>query len=173
MGQPPPILLLVKIKPVATRIEGGLQMLRDRPWLPESAIEFIEVYLKPWHLTFEFGSGASTLWLWERCAQVVSVEHDPAHFLPGVIMHPRPYAPVISEYPDETFDFILVDGRDRVQCIKCALPKLKRGGWLMLDNSERRRYAAAGITWLCHFYQPTPDRFGFTYPNWRASVYRK
>ena len=41
-----------------------------------------------------------------------------------------------------TFDFVSIDGRARVACFKCALQLLKpHGGVLVLDNSERRRYA--------------------------------
>ena len=46
----------------------------------------------------------------------------------------------VREYPDHHFDFILIDGRARVECTVYAIPKLKSGGILALDNSERRRY---------------------------------
>lgn len=42
---------------------------------------------------------------------------------------------------DAKFDYILVDGRSRVSCLKIALSKIKEdGGILVLDNSERPRY---------------------------------
>lgn len=42
------------------------------------------------------------------------------------------------------YDYISVDGRARVHCLKRALPLLKpEGGILMLDNSEREWYADA------------------------------
>jgi hypothetical protein len=42
------------------------------------------------------------------------------------------------------FDYIAVDGRSRVNCIKRALPLLKpEGGVLLLDNSDRDYYAEA------------------------------
>lgn len=50
------------------------------------------------------------------------------------------YSGFITRYPDEHFDFILVDGRARVDCILRSIPKLKPGGVLVLDNSERERY---------------------------------
>ena len=46
----------------------------------------------------------------------------------------------INQYPDEYFDFILIDGRARVECSRRAVGKLKKGGIFMLDNSERMRY---------------------------------
>lgn len=52
----------------------------------------------------------------------------------------REYFSLIENYPDNYFDFILIDGRARVKCGEHAIPKLKPGGMLVLDNSERKRY---------------------------------
>jgi len=46
----------------------------------------------------------------------------------------------VSDFSDSYFDFILIDGRARVECSIRAIPKLKSGGIFVLDNSERRRY---------------------------------
>lgn len=54
-----------------------------------------------------------------------------------------PYSGFISKFPDQHFDFILVDGRARVDCILRSINKLKPGGILVLDNSERERYSKA------------------------------
>ena len=53
------------------------------------------------------------------------------------------YVKAIDEYPDEYFDFVFVDGRARCACIKHALAKVKAGGVLMLDDTERQRYLSA------------------------------
>ncbi|MBD3246212.1 MAG: methyltransferase domain containing protein [Candidatus Omnitrophica bacterium] len=53
------------------------------------------------------------------------------------------YARKITAYPDDHFDFILVDGRARVGCMCFARKKVKRGGVLVLDNAERQRYQPA------------------------------
>ena len=50
------------------------------------------------------------------------------------------YYSKVNEYPDEYFDFVLIDGRARVHCGKNAINKLKSGGIFVLDNSERARY---------------------------------
>lgn len=50
------------------------------------------------------------------------------------------YFQFIRKYPEAYFDFIIVDGRARVECSLNAIDKLKPGGMLVLDNSERRRY---------------------------------
>lgn len=41
---------------------------------------------------------------------------------------------------NEYFDFIIVDGRARPECVFRSMPKLKKGGLMILDNSERSRY---------------------------------
>jgi hypothetical protein len=50
------------------------------------------------------------------------------------------YFSFIVDLPDDHFDFIIIDGRARVECSKRAVGKLKRGGIFILDNSERLRY---------------------------------
>lgn len=64
------------------------------------------------------------------------------------------------------FDYVLVDGRARVACIKEALasPSLvaeAAHGLLVLDNAERTRYAegiaAVPAAWLCYGFRNTLD----------------
>lgn len=50
------------------------------------------------------------------------------------------YSDKVNEYPDNFFDFVLIDGRARVRCGINAIKKLKSGGIFVLDNSERNRY---------------------------------
>lgn len=56
-------------------------------------------------------------------------------------MNFRRYVLSINEFPDEYFDLVFVDGRARPSCITNSIPKIKPGGYLMLDNSERERYS--------------------------------
>lgn len=54
-----------------------LLMNLDLPWWPFSAIKYIEGKLRDQQFkVFEWGSGASTVWLSRRVQSVVSVEHD-------------------------------------------------------------------------------------------------
>ena len=48
---------------------------------------------------------------------------------------------------NKTFDIILVDGRDRVNCIKQSIDCLTSNGVLILDDSQRDRYQE-GIDFL-------------------------
>ncbi|MEM9083422.1 MAG: hypothetical protein AAGB34_07490 [Planctomycetota bacterium] len=50
------------------------------------------------------------------------------------------YASAIDSYDDASFDLVFVDGRARVACAERSISKIKRGGYLVLDNAERERY---------------------------------
>lgn len=50
------------------------------------------------------------------------------------------YFTFITTFPKDHFDFILIDGRARVECTLGAICRLKEGGMLVLDNSDRERY---------------------------------
>lgn len=172
-------------------------MERSEPWLAESAIWFIENYLIPndeaplLRKVFEFGSGSSTKWLIDRCEELISVEHDSNWFdnvydgirndiLVGRLkygLYNRSYDHVINQFVGSYFDLILIDGRDRVKCIQSSIPKLKSGGWLVLDNSEREYYQR-GIDLMKDWNridckQIRPDKYGFTYPDWTTSIFIK
>ena len=55
------------------------------------------------------------------------------------------YAKSIDEHPDGSLDLVLVDGRAREACIKHAIIKVRPGGMLILDNTERSRYNQAAL----------------------------
>jgi hypothetical protein len=46
------------------------------------------------------------------------------------------YIQSIDAHLDSSFDLVFVDGRVRTQCIQHAIPKIRRRGCLMLDNSN-------------------------------------
>lgn len=53
------------------------------------------------------------------------------------------YVQAIQEFDNEAFSLVLVDGRSRIAALQAALSKVKRGGWVMLDNSDYARYQPA------------------------------
>jgi hypothetical protein len=53
------------------------------------------------------------------------------------------YVRTIDKYADQSFDLVVVDGRARASCIAQSLTKIRRGGFLVLDNSERPGYRGA------------------------------
>lgn len=50
------------------------------------------------------------------------------------------YYMTVDSIPDNSLDFVLVDGRARPECLYYALPKMKKNGIVILDNSEREHY---------------------------------
>lgn len=162
---------------------------RKEPWFTEPAIKVLDDYLKKNKpFVFEFGMGASTVYLADKCSLLISVDHDEKWFseiqkhisiqkAASVCLSNRPYNYTIELEKDDFFDIIIVDGRDRVKCIESSIPKLKSGGWLILDNSERPYYQR-GIDLMQgwerrDYYQPEPDKYGFTYPDWTTSIFIK
>jgi len=136
------------------------------PWWPFAAINSVGASLPPNPVVFEFGGGGSTLWLADLGAQVTVAEHDREWFevlrqqlgdtavtllsepsaegaigsvkTPGKFFDD--YVGLITAQPDERFDLVIVDGRARVECGLAAMPKIRPGGILLLDDSHRLRY---------------------------------
>jgi predicted O-methyltransferase YrrM len=167
--------------------------MRPIPWVTHKAVLFLEHFMKanPNAHILEFGSGSSTIWFAKKTAHLVSVEHSekwfsivdnilkttPECFPVQLVLHERPYYTVCNDFPDEFFDLVLVDGRNRSGCIKYAIRILKRGGILMLDNAERPYYQKA-IKLLKGWKEVSAkqvglDSCGFTYPNWTTNWYIK
>ena len=53
----------------------------------------------------------------------------------------KTYVKSIDSYPDDFFDFIVVDGRSRACCLKHSQNKIKIGGHIILDDWQRRYYS--------------------------------
>lgn len=77
----------------------------DVPWWTYGAIDYLQNYIKNCAhpiKAFEYGSGASTLWLAKRCAWVVSIEHDEVWFhklLPKITIYPNVDLQLIQPEP--------------------------------------------------------------------------
>ncbi len=137
----------------------------DHPWLAPGAIAWLEQNLRPDMHGFEWGSGRSTLWLARRLASLTSIESDASWFetvshqvrVAGLdhvqvrhlaLEHPEAetYANEYTVLPayvragaalqDQSLDFIVVDGWYRSVCARAALPKLKCGALLLIDNTD-------------------------------------
>lgn len=147
----------------------------EQPWWPYSAQRFVAQHLAPGARVFEFGGGGSTLWLGPRTSEVVCVEHNPDWFdalqtvvAPHVRLIMAPpmkdglipseaeegvyfddYVKTICAENDQSFDLVIVDGRARLACLTASLDKVRRGGMLLLDDSDRPRYRRAHeeVTW--------------------------
>ena len=53
------------------------------------------------------------------------------------------YVKKIDSFPDKYFDLVFIDGRSRAACMSHSIRKIKKGGFLVLDNSERILYRNA------------------------------
>lgn len=124
-------------------------------WAPE-AVNHISNFLKNnlHSKVLEFGSGGSTVWLSQHDATVTSIEHNLEWFNAvqsainmynnTQLMHRnRPYFDVVNEFEDGYFDLVIVDGRDRNDCVASSLKKIRDGGLLVLDDAQRTRYKPA------------------------------
>lgn len=129
----------------------------DRPWLTPKAVRFLELWLQPTDIVFEWGSGRSTLWLARRVKRITSLETDPAWFrtvqaraksqnLQNIELklcrnsESNPgdcdYVSAIAE-TGEDFDLVIVDGpTKRDLCALAALAHLKPSGLLLVDNAN-------------------------------------
>lgn len=129
------------------------------PWMNYPTIAFLHARLGNELSMFEFGSGYSTVYFSGLVGSVRSVEYDEYWFsslkkrLPyncEIIFVEKDrdgdYCRAIHKI-DQAYDLVLVDGRDRVNCIRQSVLRLKNGGVIILDDSDRERYAE-GFTHL-------------------------
>jgi hypothetical protein len=88
----------------------------------------------------------------------------------------RSYASALDRFPDAFFDLVLVDGRARPSCIKHAVAKVKLGGFLVVDNTERSYYLSDKTRAHLKNFLPVFDEFGPT-PGLghftRATIFQK
>jgi hypothetical protein len=145
----------------------------------------------------ECGGGGSTLWLVDHGLKVTVIEHDPlwAQELslvagpPAQVLLREPaecgsitsegvagfldqYVGAVSEFPEESFDGVIIDGRARVASLLAAIPKLRPGGFLVFDDTDRPRYAEAVerlTTWQSRCFQGLKG----TATIYETTVYRK
>lgn len=50
------------------------------------------------------------------------------------------YCRAIDSYPNNFFDLVIIDGAQRHTCMKHAIPKVRLGGYLLLDDSDAPAY---------------------------------
>lgn len=115
------------------------------PWMTYPAIDFLGSYNLSSCAVFEFGSGASTFFWSKNCRSVISVEHFPpwyekmrSHAHGNITLIPQFDLP---SYPAEihgygNFDVIVIDGAERMGCVKACLEHISPVGIVVLDNSE-------------------------------------
>lgn len=104
---------------------------------------------------FEYGSGFSTLFFADLVSNVTSIEYDkgwyenliqkaPSNVVLHYISHDSDgkYCRSIHQ-EDDLYDLVIIDGRDRVNCMIQATGRLTDRGVVVLDDSDRDRYHQA------------------------------
>ena len=61
------------------------------------------------------------------------------------------YVSQIDKFPDNSFDMVVIDGRARPSCIKHSIKKVKIGGLLVLDDSDRKYYLEEAAVFLNNY----------------------
>lgn len=147
----------------------------DTPWWTLASGRKVREFLAstPEARVLEWGSGASTVWLGKRSAEVFSIESDKnwAEMVANAVPpHVRILTPDIPPVGEDTwarsrrsgfrhldfshyveviddipglFDLIVIDGRAREACLAKAITRLAPAGIIVFDNTNRRRYRAA------------------------------
>lgn len=127
------------------------------PWMTYPAIHFLKRNIRKDHEIFEFGCGASTLFFSQNSKKVIGVESDPKWFSltkdliaktkrENVEVGLMEDALESSSYErcalnsNQKFDFIIIDSFKRYLCAINSINSLKKGGAIILDDSERKPY---------------------------------
>jgi predicted O-methyltransferase YrrM len=133
----------------------------ERPWIVPASVGWLKRRIRSDWSVLELGAGRSTPWLARRAGNVISLEdnefwHDwtrdrlSDEGLANVDLRLRPvdhFPAEIAGLPDAAFDLVVVDFLEspavtRVDCIEPARERVRPGGYLLLDDSDRPGYAA-------------------------------
>lgn len=140
------------------------------PFMTNDGIVDLVSYINRDTEMLEIGGGNSTVFLSKYVKKLVTIEHDSEwsktiqnnmknssvdwtlHVVEPNWPQSHPFQPAeqgqfddyvnfITSLKNEQFDVILIDGRDRVRCSLSSLPKLKKGGILIVhDFWNRKKY---------------------------------
>jgi predicted O-methyltransferase YrrM len=134
----------------------------ERPWIVPAAIGFLRRRMRSGWAVLELGAGRSTPWFARRAGRVISLEDN--EFWHGWVDEQLAKAGLanvdlrllpVEAFPDEVdsledaaFDLVVLDFLEapavsRMDCLRPALEKVRPGGYLLLDDSDRPGYAEA------------------------------
>jgi SAM-dependent methyltransferase len=134
----------------------------ERPWIVPAAIGWLRRRIRPDWLILELGAGRSTIWFARRAGRVVSFEDNEfwvGHTrdrlqqleLQNVDLRQLPvdrFAAEIAVLPPASFDLVVMDFLEspevtRIDVLAPAIKRVRPGGLLLLDDSDRPGYAEA------------------------------
>lgn len=125
------------------------------PWMNYAVIALLKQRLTADMDVFEFGSGYSTRFFAAHVRSVTSVEYDREWFDRVREQAGEGAELIFCEHDTDggycrtvhragrPYDLVLVDGRDRVNCVREGAGALTSRGVLLLDDSHREKYAPA------------------------------
>jgi predicted O-methyltransferase YrrM len=134
----------------------------ERPWIVPAAIGWLGRRIRSDWSVLELGAGRSTPWFARRAARVISLEDnefwgeqtrerlrvlglDNAELRQLAVER---FAAEVEGLPDCSFDLVVMDFLEapavtRVDVLKPAMNKVRPGGLLLLDDSDRPGYTEA------------------------------
>lgn len=139
------------------------QLNQDKPWMCPGTIDFCQQQFQGSLKALEFGSGRSTQWFARLTEHLTSIEHSSewysiaqaklqslgisnVNYLCIPLNHPETepessqynplpdYVKVLEQFEDGALDFVIVDGHYRTTCIMHSIPKIRDGGYLLVDD---------------------------------------
>lgn len=146
----------------AARVRARLSQTPERPWIVPAAIGWLGRRITPEWRVLELGGGRSTVWLAQRAGSVIAFEDD-VHWLGWTRVRlsqlgatnvelrelaVERFVPELARLPRDSLDLVLIDflespSADRVDAVHTARGKVRPGGYLLLDDSDRPAYAPA------------------------------
>lgn len=137
-----------------TRLKTLMMDRGGEPHVNPQAMVLLRSIINSNSRVLETGAGSSTVWFAERVKKIISFEHKRKWYEVvlcellklGKINYFLFFDP---KYPvegvgnaDSRYDIIFIDGRGRVKSIMTSHKLLKKGGYLILDDSYRKKYKA-------------------------------
>jgi SAM-dependent methyltransferase len=134
----------------------------ERPWIVPAAIGWLRRRIRSDWSVLELGAGRSTTWFARRAGWVVSFEDNEfwadhtrnrvaEEGLQNVELRLAPVEQLpaaVAALPDATFDLLVLDFLEspavtRIDVLKPAMKRVRPGGLLLLDDSDRPGYGEA------------------------------
>jgi predicted O-methyltransferase YrrM len=168
---------LIEERVYGTEYTGGT----DEPWLTRGAITFLDEVLTKDMTALEFGCGTSTAWYAKRVKHLTSIDDSSAWIdrvreylqskdVTNVDLQHLSLIEAYFEAVDDmgNFDFVSIDGRRRCECIWHSHSHIRKDGYLLLDNADRKRYQ-----WVIRDYLNGWERVDFNNGIWLTSIFKR
>jgi predicted O-methyltransferase YrrM len=146
----------------AARLRARRGRVPERPWIVPAAVGWLARRMRRDWRVLELGSGRSTVWLARRAGAVTSFEDNEFWLertremlreagIENCEVRELPvesFAAELGRLEDGSLDLLVVDfleapGAERVEAVRAGRAKVRPGGYLLLDDSDRPGYAEA------------------------------